>query len=81
MTMACGPQPGGADKCSLNMAQIHLLAGDLVTAYKSALPGAEAGDPEAMTLLVQTCEQAGDAPRAQQWRGRLAAGQGAPSTP
>jgi hypothetical protein len=62
------------------MAQIHLLAGDLVTAYKSALPGAEAADPEAMSLLVQICEKAGDTGRAQQWRERLVAGQGAPST-
>ena len=65
----CG-SGSSADACATNMAQIHLKAGDLVGAYRSALPPAEAGDPESIDLLVEICERAGDVNRAQQWRDR-----------
>lgn len=69
MDSTCGPD--GADACSVNMAQIHLLAGDLVSAYRAALPSAEAGDRESIALLVDICTRAGDDERAQMWRSRL----------
>lgn len=56
----------------MNMARIHLIAGDLVNAYRSAVPSAEAGDRESMALLVDICTRAGDDERARLWRSRLA---------
>jgi thioredoxin-like negative regulator of GroEL len=76
MSTACGPESNGADKCSMNMAEIHFLAGDLAGAYTSALPSADSGDRAAMALLVQICEKAGDADRTQHWQSRLAADPG-----
>lgn len=60
-----------SDSCGLNMARIHLAAGDLVGAYRQGLADAEAGDPQAIELLAQVCERAGDAQRAAFWRSRL----------
>lgn len=72
MDAGCGPG-SSADACATNMAQIHLKAGDLVGAYRAALPAAEAGDPGSIDLLVEICERAGDTARAQTWRERRAA--------
>lgn len=63
------------------MAQIHLLAGDLVSAYRAALPSAEAGDRESIALLVDICTRAGDDERAQMWRSRLSVQSVTPATP
>lgn len=71
MDATCGPD--GGDACSVNMARIHLMAGDLVSAYRAAVPSAEAGDRESMELLVDICTRAGDEERAHHWRSRLAA--------
>jgi hypothetical protein len=53
------------------MARIHLMAGDLVSAYRSAVPSAESGDQESIALLVDICTRAGDDERAGLWRSRL----------
>ena len=53
------------------MARIHLLAGDLVTAYASALPGAEAGDTDAIRMIIKICEKAGDQERVTRWQAAL----------
>lgn len=66
----CGP---GADACSINLARIHLMSGDLASAYRSALPSAQAGDRVSIELLIEVCEKAGDQGRATMWRERLAA--------
>ena len=53
-----------------NIAGIHMAAGDLVGAYRAALPMAQAGDTAAIDLLIEVCERAGDTARAQGWRAR-----------
>lgn len=58
-------------KCDVNMGQIHLQAGDLVSAYRFFLPWAEQGDEAAIAQLVEICEKAGDETRAASWRERL----------
>lgn len=63
----CSPG-GGPDKCATNMGEIHLMAGDLVSAYRFFLPDAEKGVPSAMGRLVEIAERAGDAATAQKWR-------------
>ncbi len=70
MDPTCGPD--GGDACSVNMARIHLMAGDLASAYRAAVPSAEAGDQESVALLVDICTRAGDEQRADLWRSRLA---------
>lgn len=64
----------GPDACGLNLARIHLMSGDLVSAYRVALPMAEAGDSDSIEVMIQICEKAADATRAASWRERLAAG-------
>ncbi len=59
--------------CSTNMATIHLMAGDLAGAYREVLPGAQAGDPASVALIIDICERAGDQARASEWRERLRA--------
>lgn len=56
------------NRCSTNMAQIHLLAGDYASAYRELLPAAEAGDAESIRAMIEVCERAGDRQRAAQWR-------------
>ncbi len=62
------------DACGLNLARIHLMSGDFASAYRVALPMAEAGDIDSIGVLIEICEKAGDAPRAESWRERLPAG-------
>lgn len=68
---SCGPEQG-PDKCAMNMGQIHLMAGDLVSAYRFFLPDAEKGQREAIRMLVEIAERGGDAATAEKWRSRLA---------
>ena len=65
MDPVCAPTGPGA--CATNMANIHLLAGDLAGAYRELLPLAEAGDPTA----IQVCVRAGDTQRAQRWQAQM----------
>jgi hypothetical protein len=65
----CGPA-GTPDTCATHMGLIHLQAGDLVSAYRFFLPMAEQGDADAIDRLIEICERAGDAPRAESWRTR-----------
>lgn len=53
------------------MARIHFMAGDLVSAYRSAVPSAEAGDADSIALVVEICTRAGDHERAREWQARL----------
>jgi hypothetical protein len=55
----------------MNMARINMLAGDLVNAYAAAFPGAEAGDSEAIRMMIEICEKAGDQDRSARWRAVL----------
>ena len=55
------------------MGMIHLQAGDLVGAYRYFQPLAEAGDPTAISTIIDICERAGDADRAATWRAKLPA--------
>ena len=64
---SCGPV-SGPDACAVNMGLIHLQAGDLVSAYRHFQPMAEAGDADAIDRLIEICERAGDAERADRWR-------------
>ncbi|MEZ5184446.1 MAG: hypothetical protein R2720_01745 [Candidatus Nanopelagicales bacterium] len=59
-----------ADACATNMGLIHLQAGDLVGAYRYFLPMAEQGDAAAIDHLVDICQRAGDAARAEHWASR-----------
>lgn len=70
----CSPAEG-PDKCATNMGEIHLLAGDLVSAYRFFLPDAEKGVPSAIAKLVEISERAGDAATAEKWRSRAEAAQ------
>ncbi|MEY3407736.1 MAG: hypothetical protein RL038_797 [Actinomycetota bacterium] len=54
------------------MGEIHLKAGDLVSAYRYFQPLGENGDPLAIDYLVEICEKAGDQARADSWRARKA---------
>ena len=65
--------PDSPAKCAVNMGMIHLQAGDLVSAYRFFQPLAEQGDQESILRLVEICERAGDLPRAETWRAKLAA--------
>jgi hypothetical protein len=69
MTDQCGSGTA-ADACAANVAAIHLAAGDLVGAYRAALPMAQSGDAASIDLLIELCERAGDKPRSQEWRAR-----------
>ena len=62
----CDPRDGAA-RCSINMGEIHLKAGDLVSAYGYFKPLGEAGDQEAVAYLIEICERAGDSRRAALW--------------
>lgn len=53
------------------MGQIHLQAGDLVGAYRYFQPLGDAGDAEAIAMLIEISERAGDLPRAESWRAKL----------
>ena len=64
----CGPTP---NSCALNMGQIHLQAGDLVGAYRYFQPLGDAGDADAIAMLIEISERAGDLPRAESWRAKL----------
>jgi hypothetical protein len=50
----CDPRDGAA-RCSINMGEIHLKAGDLVSAYGYFKPLGEAGDQEAVAYLIEIC--------------------------
>ena len=73
-TPRCSPGEG-ADKCATNMGEIHLMAGDLVSAYRFFLPDAEKGVPSAIAKLVEISERAGDAATAEKWRSRARSAQ------
>ena len=76
MTENAQCSPGdGRDTCAANMGEIHLLAGDLVSAYRFFLPDAEKGVPSAIAKLVEISERAGDAATAERWRSRATAAQ------
>ena len=64
--------PAAPAKCAVNMGMIHLQAGDLVSAYRFFQPLGEQGDRESIERLVEICERAGDLPRAESWRAKLA---------
>lgn len=64
----CSPTTPNA--CATNMGLIHLQAGDLVGAYRYFQPLAEAGDQSAIAQLIDICERAGDAARAETWRAK-----------
>jgi hypothetical protein len=64
---SCDPHDGPA-KCTTNMGEIHLKAGDLVSAYRYFQPLADAGEVSAIDYLIEICEKAGDADRAETWR-------------
>lgn len=70
----CSPADG-PDKCATNMGEIHLMAGDLVSAYRFFLPDAQKGVPSAIARLVEIAERAGDATTAQKWREKTEAAQ------
>lgn len=70
----CSPADG-PDKCATNMGEIHLMAGDLVSAYRFFLPDAEKGVPSAIAKLVEISERAGDTATAATWRERARAAQ------
>ena len=57
------------------MGEIHLMAGDLVSAYRFFLPDAEKGVPSAIAKLVEISERAGDAATADKWRDRARSAQ------
>lgn len=69
MDPVCAPTGPGA--CATNMANIHLLAGDLAGAYRELLPLAEAGDPTAIQAIIEVCVRAGDTQRAQRWQAQM----------
>ena len=73
-TPRCSPAEG-PDRCATNMGEIHLLAGDLVSAYRFFLPDAEKGVPSAIEKLVEISERAGDAATAEKWRSRAESAQ------
>lgn len=70
----CYPDDG-PDKCATNMGEIHLMAGDLVSAYRFFLADAEKGVPSAIAKLVEISERAGDEVTAEKWRGPAEAAQ------
>lgn len=65
--------PAAPNACATNMGLIHLQAGDLVGAYRYFQPLAEAGDAAAIATIIDICERAGDAARAEGWRAKLPA--------
>lgn len=67
--MSCDPTDGPA-KCTTNMGEIHLRAGDLVSAYRYFQPLGEKGDASAIDYLIEICEKAGDMARAETWRAK-----------
>jgi hypothetical protein len=73
-SLRCSPADG-PDKCATNMGEIHLMAGDLVSAYRFFLPDAEKGVPSAIAKLVEISERAGDTATAEKWRSRAEAAQ------
>lgn len=52
------------------MGEIHMRAGDLVSAYRYFQPLGESGDLLAIDYLIEICEKAGDAARAETWRAK-----------
>lgn len=66
---SCDPTEGPA-KCTTNMGEIHMRAGDLVSAYRYFQPLGESGDLLAIDYLIEICEKAGDAARAETWRAK-----------
>jgi hypothetical protein len=66
---SCDPHDGPA-KCTTNMGEIHLKAGDLVSAYRYFAPLAESGEISAIDYLIEICERAGDQTRAETWRSK-----------
>jgi TPR repeat protein len=66
---SCDPHDGPA-KCTTNMGEILLKAGDLVSAYRYFQPLAEAGEVSAIDYLIEICVKAGDAERAEAWRSK-----------
>lgn len=54
------------------MGEIHLRAGDLVSAYRYFQPLGEKGEESAIDYLIEICEKAGDLARAETWRAKKA---------